>query len=99
MTTLSTYDKGDLVRVTGTFTDSAGSATDPSVVICQYVDPSGNTVSKTYITDAEVVKDSTGVYHLDIDADEVGSWHYRWYATGTGQSAGENSFNVRNSYF
>ena len=56
-------------------------------MLAQYKDPSGNTTSLTYGVDAALVKDSTGVYHVDVDADEVGWWHYRVYSTGTGQAA------------
>lgn len=93
------YDVGDLVRVTGTFTDSAGTATDPTVVGFKYNDPAGTTTTYIYGTDAEVVKDSTGVYHVDISATTKGVWEYRWYATGVGQSAGEGHFTVRVSRF
>jgi hypothetical protein len=41
----------------------------------------------TYGVGAELVKDSTGVYHVDIDADEAGKWLYRFYSTGTGQAS------------
>lgn len=81
------YQVGDLVRATGTFTNAAGTVTDPAAVLAQYRDPSSNTASLTYGVDAALVKDSTGVYHVDIDADEVGWWHYRFYSTGSGQAA------------
>jgi hypothetical protein len=93
------YDVGDLVRITGTFTNSAGTAVDPTVVRAQYTDPSGNTTSLLYLTDAALVKASTGVYYVDIDADESGVWLYRFYATGTGQGAEEGYFEVVGSYF
>lgn len=80
------YQVGDLVRVTGTFTTAAGVATDPTAVFAEYKDPSGNTTELEYPADAALVKDSTGVYHIDIDADEAGSWFYRFYSTGTGQA-------------
>jgi len=88
------YDKGDLVRVTGTFTDSDGTAQDPTAVLCQYKNPSGTTTSLTYGTDAELVKSATGVYYVDINANAVGEWWYRFYSTGTGQAADEGSFYV-----
>jgi len=95
----NSYDKGDLVRISAAFTNSAGTAIDPTAVLCKFTDPSGNTTTYTYNTDAELVKDSTGNYHVDIDADEAGLWYYRFYATGTGQSAAEDNFHVKTSKF
>jgi hypothetical protein len=92
-------DYGDLVRVTGTFTNLAGTATDPTAVLCAYRDPSGNLTTLTYGTDAALVKVSTGVYRTDINVDETGRWYYRFYSTGTGQGAGETYFDVPASKF
>lgn len=92
------YQVGDLVRATGTFTNAAGTATNPDAVLCEYRDPSGNLTDFEYGVDAELVRDSTGVYYVDIDADEAGWWHYRFWSTGTGQAAAEPSrFHVQSS--
>lgn len=93
------YDKGDLVRCTGTFTDASGTAQDPAAVLFKYQDPSGNATTYTYGTDAELVKSSTGVYYVDVDADEAGVFLYRFYSTGTGQAADEGFFRVEESKF
>ena len=91
------YDLGDKVKVSATFTDPDDSeaAYDPSVVKVSHKDPSGNVTTWTYGTDSEVVKDSTGNYHALIDADEAGTWYYRWFSTGTGQAAEEQQFRVK----
>jgi len=34
-----------------------------------------------------------------VDADEVGTWYYRYYSTGTGQAAGEGTFDVLETEF
>lgn len=93
------YDLGDLVRVSVAFTNSAGTAIDPTAVLCQYKSPAGTTTALTYGTDVALVKDSTGNYHVDIDCDEEGTWDCRYYSTGTGQAAAETSFRVRVSAF
>ena len=93
------YDKGDLVRCSGAFTDAAGDACDPTGVVFKFQDPSGNETTYTYGTDSELVKDSVGNYHVDVDTDEVGYWYYRFEGTGTGQAAGEASFIVRETEF
>lgn len=81
------YHLGDLVRVSGVFTNAVGTAVNPTVVNLSFRNPSGNETTYIYGTDAALVKDSTGNYHVDIDADEAGIWHYRWWSTGTGQAA------------
>jgi len=96
---MATYDKGDLVRVTGTFTNAAGTAIDPTVVKFQFITPAGVTTAYTYGTDAEVVKSATGIYYVDIDASQTGIYYYRLYSTGTGQAAAEGNFSVDTSSF
>ena len=90
----NTYRMGDDVRCTGTFTDSDGAAIDPATVIFSVKDPSGNVDSYIYGVDAEVVKSATGVYYVDVDADESGDWWYRFHSTGTGKAAEEDRFVV-----
>lgn len=96
---MNSYDVGDEVRCTGTFTDSGGSVQDPTAVFFKYEDPSGAVTTKQYVTDPEVVRDSVGVYHLDIDVDEAGMWWWRWYSTGSGQAADEDQFLAEDSRF
>lgn len=93
------YNIGDIVRVTAYFTVDAV-ATDPSSgPTCKYKDPSASVVSKTYPGDAEVVKDDTGRYHLDITIDDSGTWYYNWSGTGAAQGAEEGSFPVAETEF
>jgi len=95
----TTYDVGDLVRCTGTFTNAAGTAVDPTAVSFMLRAPSGTETTYTYGVDAELVRDGTGVYHVDVDADEEGAWYYRFESTGTGQAAEESRFYVDQSMF
>lgn len=87
------YDAGDLVRVSGAFKDSAGTAIDPSVVKFKFKRPdTGAVTTYTYGTDSQLVKDSVGNYHVDVSADAAGAWRYRFYSTGTGQAAEQGQF-------
>ena len=86
--------------MSGAFTDSDDVAQDPTVVLFAFKAPSDTTATVyTYGVDAELVKDSTGNYHVDLDTDEVGNWRVRFYSTGTGQAAEETYFHIRESYF
>lgn len=87
------YDKGDLVRITGTFT-VASVATDPTTITLKVKDPSGNVDTYTYAL-SQVTKSSTGVYYKDISLDEAGYWYYQWTGTGAVESVDEDYLVVR----
>lgn len=93
------YQLGDAVRCTGTFSDSAGSPQDPAAVLFEFRDPSENIGSYQYGQDVELVRSATGIYYTDVDCDEAGWWHYRFYSTGAGQAADEEQFRVADSVF
>lgn len=96
------YQYGDAVRCstgTGGFTDSAGTAIDPMNVYFSVKNPVGITTTYTYGVDTQLVKDATGKYHVDVNANLVGAWFYRFYSDGTGQAADESSFRVAPSEF
>jgi hypothetical protein len=94
MTTLNRYDIGDLVRVSAAFSDVAGAAIDPTNVAFKFKDPAGAVTAYVYATDAALVRDSAGNYHVDVSVDSSGRWHYRWESTGAGQAAEEGQFIV-----
>ena len=87
------FDIGDKLRLTGTFTVSAVN-TDPTAVVLQVKDPTGNVTTYTYAL-AEIVKSATGVYYRDVSIDESGVWYYRWSGTGAVETAEEGRIQVR----
>jgi len=95
----SEFTQGAVVRVTGTFTNAAGSPTDPTTVIFKFKNPLGVTTTYTYPTDSQLVKSSTGIYYVDVNADISGAWRTRFYSTGTGKAADEDFFMVAESDF
>lgn len=97
--TINVYQKGDLARITGAFTNPDDDAIDPTALSLFVTTPGGVTTEYVYGVDAEVVKDSVGNYHADISADESGQWLYRWASTGTGQAAENSEFMVEPSAF
>lgn len=88
------YAQGNLVHVSAIFKNSAGTKTDPVVVKCSVRDPSNTTTTYVFGDDEEVVRDGTGRYSMNIDADTAGTWYYRWWSTGGGQAAAEGEFTV-----
>ncbi len=98
--TYSHYRLGQLVRFTGTFVNIDGENQDPDTVMFAFRGPSDTDATEyTHPADAELVKDGIGIYHVDLDLHTVGTWHYRFYSTGTGQAAEESRVIVQQSNF
>jgi len=83
------YDVGDLIRITGTWTDADGNVTDPNVIKGNTENPSGTTAQLTISTG--ITKSSTGVYYFDMDLNEEGRWKYRLYGIATGDSSSQGA--------
>lgn len=99
MSEIATFEVGDLVRCAGVFRDVAGALTDPATINFKYKKPDGTIVTYVYGTNGQLVKDSTGNYHVDVDANAAGTWFYRFYSTGNAQAADEDEFRVLVSQF
>ena len=95
--TINYYKMGQKVRCTVNFKVN-NVLTDPTVVTCKVKDPSGNVVPYVYGTDAELVKDSTGIYHVDVVTDEKKQWNVRFEGTGTCTAVEESAFGVRSVF-
>lgn len=89
----NTYDLGDKVQLRGTFTHE-GEIADPITVRVLYKGPSGSVVTKTYPTDPEIIKESEGVYSIEILPGVPGIWHYRM-DDGLDNVAEEGRFQVK----
>lgn len=91
------YEKGETVRITGTFTVS-DVATDPTTVTLKVQNPAGTETTYTYAA-GEITKSATGVYYKDISLTTSGYWYYSWIGTGTVVSADEDYLFVKPSEF
>jgi uncharacterized protein YfaS (alpha-2-macroglobulin family) len=89
---------GDAVTCEAVFKKN-GVELDPTTVTFKVENPSGVQTIYVYGTNVELIRDSTGVYHVDVNANTVGTWLYRFESTGTGQAAQEGTFRVRKSNF
>lgn len=91
------YDVGDVVRLSAAFTNSAGTAVDPSSVTVQYrqwlVDPASFTTLVYGVN--SVVKASVGNYYHDLAVNSDGEWRYRWNGLGVNAAGAEERFMVR----
>lgn len=94
---MNSYDIGDLIRLRGSFTNSAAAAVDPSSVTLQYrqfaVDPASYTTLIYGVN--SIVKASTGEYYHDLSVNSDGEWRYRWNGLGANAAAAEISFKIR----
>ncbi len=94
------YNPGDIVRVYTDpgFSNDAGVLADPTTITVRWRVAGGVETLWTFGTNAQVVKDSVGVYHADIPVTTPGLHYYRWEGTGAVAAAEEGTFNVT-SYF
>lgn len=81
--TTPAYDLADVRRLSAAVTDSDAAAADPTGLSFTLQPPDGVTVTYVYGTDAELVKDSVGNYHVDITLSQPGRWAYKFNATGS----------------
>ena len=80
--------KGSYFERAFTFT-AAGTADDPDVVKFGIEEPSSTETIYTYGTDAEITKDSTGVYQVRVQMnDELGAHKYTCAAQWTSGTLG-----------
>lgn len=80
---MSSYGVGSTVRITTTIRNDAGALTDPAAISLTVLFPDGET-SPPYglLTDPPVVRESLGVYYLDLETDLAGPYIARWAVTG-----------------
>ena len=96
---LNEYIMGVVIHTVGTFEDAAGNRVDPAAVFARVKDPAGAVTNYTYGIDAELVRESAGVYYIDTDGDTEGEWWTRVYSTGAGKTADELGFKIKVSRF
>lgn len=94
---INVYAVGTKVRLSGSFVDSAEAAQDPGGVQFKLRAPDGTVTTYVYGTDAELVKDSTGNYHVDWLIAAAGIHRYRFAGVTSGQSAAEGTFRADQS--
>lgn len=88
------YDVNDGERVTFTYKNSSLVLADPTVVTATVTIPAGVATTYIYGTDAELVRDSTGVYHIDVTFTTAGDWTVEGHGTGAVTAATSQTFRV-----
>lgn len=85
---------GKLYRARGTFRDADEALADPTTVTL-HVRPGPVAAWETYtLADAEVTRESLGVFFRDLTLDTPGMWAWRWESTGNPTTADQGVFDV-----
>lgn len=92
---MNLYDIGDVIRVRGTFTNSAGVGVDPSSLSLQYRRILADPLSYTTVDYTLVTRVAAGYFYYDLTPTEEGEWGYRWTGTGNNAAAAESRFKIR----
>ncbi len=87
------YSVGQVVRLSVAITQQ-GVGVDPAAVSLIVKDPTGAETTFTY-AGAQIIKDSTGNYHYDYTTQYAGTHQVRWWGTGSGAGAQQDSFIVQ----
>lgn len=91
------FQVGDKVRLSAAFTDIDELPSDPGGVRFTVREPGGVRTSYVYGSEAELVKDSTGNYHVDWLTTKPGRHRYGFYGITSGQAVDEGEFLVQPS--
>lgn len=90
------FDVGDMVLLTGTFTDLNEIPADPNTVTLKVRDPQGNI---TEYAEVDMAHPETGTWSYELLLTRGGEWTYRFAGTGGLVAAGEKTILVRRSAF
>jgi hypothetical protein len=94
---MSDYIPGEVARLSLAVTNIAGAAADPGALRLKVKSPAGAVSTYTYGGGAEIVKDSVGNYHADIQLTTAGLWAWRWELDAPNAGAAEGAINVQKS--
>ncbi len=84
--------EGQSFKYSYTFKNESDADTDPTTVTFTIVTPGNVSTTYTYVTDAEVVKDATGQYHIIITTAQHGIYIARAAGTGGGVEDADEEF-------
>lgn len=89
------YPFGQSIECSVVFADKSGVVADPEEVSFRWKGPDDTVQHYEYGTDEEIVRDSTGRYHVVIDAAASGEWWYGFFGSGSALVSDETRFMVK----
>ncbi len=92
---MNQYVEGETAVCRIEFRDVNDVLQDPGSTYFSYETPDGTVREYIFGTNAEIVRVSQGIYTVDLDTTgKPGTWHYRFFSTGTGKTARQSQFHV-----
>jgi len=83
ITVASGIQRDQTKKIAVEFRNASNALADPTTVTFSFRNPTtGITTTYTYPTDTQLVKDSTGMYHVNLTLSATGTWHTRWKGAG-----------------
>lgn len=78
---INRFTKGQTVRLSVDVTDENDELVDPDTLTFKILSPvTGTETEYEFGTDAELVQDLEGKFHVDFDVAEAGTWFYQYTA-------------------
>ena len=98
---MNSYAQGTTVKCRMLFYQDAAKTTlaDPTTVKFRKRTPAGVITEHVYLTDAGLVRASTGDYYDNVDTDAAGVWEYAFEGTGTVDVVEKGKFEVTRTIF
>ena len=94
--TTEAKDIGDTIRLKATFTNIAGTDTDPTAIVLDIKEPDGVIVTKNGAPAApDLTTTGTGLFHYDFAITKAGRHIVNWTGTGAVATAEEIEFYAR----
>jgi hypothetical protein len=92
---MAEFENGTLVHCRATFQDPDTLVyVDPDTVTATVTDPLGTVTTYVFGTDVELQQESTGHYKLEVTANTLGTWIYRYTSSGIYQGAKDGTFYI-----
>ncbi len=88
---------GQAARISVEVKEFGGTLADPGALRLKVKPPTGALQTFAYGTDAALVMDATGQYHVDLTLNQSGPWSWRWECDAPNAGAVEGSLQVRKS--
>lgn len=92
--TVPSFKVGQAPRLSAAFVDVDAAPTDPTVITFTITEPDENATVTTYVygTDAALVRDGVGLYHVDFDIVNAGEHCYTFNGTGSLKAFNSDKF-------
>lgn len=75
ITYIDNIQRDQTKQIAVTFKNASAAVTDPTTVTFTFRAPTGTVTTYTNGVDSQLVKDSTGVYHVNLTCSSAGAWH------------------------